>query len=117
MIPASRIQSMLTPLVALPLLLATTLDAPVSAPARLSAGVSTVALGDASRRDSEPSLESSPRAPEPGLRRSWSAVGCQVVQADARPPWRGWTAAEGAGSVRDGRVLKSRTRGPPCRVS
>src|SRR5262245_2627851 len=108
---------MLTPAVALPLLLATALGASSSAPARSLAGVSAEAPTSASRPDPAPSLESSPRPPEPTLRRSWSAVGCDVVEAGVPAPLRGGVARESAGDPEDGRVRRTQPRGPPRRVS
>jgi hypothetical protein len=107
---------MLTQLVALPLLLATSLDAPALASTRSRTDVSAEAPGGDFRRDPAPSIESSPRPPEPGLRRVWSAVGCEPVDAGARPPLRGRVTTDSARATEDGRVRKSRTRGPPCRV-
>lgn len=108
---------MLTPAVALPLLLATALDASSPAPARSRADVSPTVLTDAVPPEPAPSLESSPRPPEPGLRRAWSAVGCQVVQASAPAPLRRGIAAESARATADGRVRRIGARGPPRRVS
>ena len=108
---------MLTPAVALPLLLATALDASSPAPVRSRMDVSAAAPSGACRPEPAPSLESSPRAPEPGLRRIWSAVGCQVVRAGALAPLRGGMTREAARTPGDGRVRRLRTRGPPCRVS
>ena len=109
---------MLTPAVALSLLLATALGASSPAPVRPQASVSAVAPTVPSRPDPAPSLESSPRTPEPGLRRTWSAVGgCQVVRAGAPAPLQGGLAWEAASATEDGRVRHSRTRGPPRRVS
>ena len=103
---------MLTPAAALPLLLATALDASSPAPMRSRRDVSAPAPSGACRTGSAPSLESSPRAPGPGLRRIWSAVGCEVVQAGALAPLRDGMTRETAGTAGDGRVRRLRTRGP-----
>jgi hypothetical protein len=108
---------MLSPVLALPLLLATALSASSEAPARPPADVSAAAPIADFRSDPVPTLESSPRTPEPALRRVWSAVGCQVVQTGAPAPLRGRVASEAARAIQDHRVLRIRTRGPPRRVS
>lgn len=107
---------MLIPLAALPLL-AATLDAPAAAPAWPPAD----AYAASPRRETEappaPSIESSPRIPEPALRRTWCAVGTEVARAG--PPV---AAGRGIGSPAaratvEGRVQRLRTRGPPRRES
>jgi hypothetical protein len=108
---------MLTPAVALPLLLATALDASSPAPVRPRGVVSPAAVSGAARPEPAPSLESSPRPLEPGLRRSWSAVGCLVLRAGALAPLRGGIAPESARATEDGRVRRIGARGPPRRVS
>lgn len=106
---------MLTVAVALPLLLATSLGAP--APARFRAGVSEAVPSSCCRHEPAPSLESSPRPPEPSLRRSWSALGCQVVAAGVPAPLRGGVAREAAGATTDGQAAAIQPRGPPRRDS
>jgi len=108
---------MLTPLVALPLLLATALDAPAAAPTRLRVGPSLATIASLPQRPPAPSLESSLRLPEPVLRRTWCAEGSEMTRADAAGLVGRGTARHMAMALREGRIQRLKTRGPPRRRS
>jgi hypothetical protein len=104
---------MLTQLVALPLLLAATLDAPQPETIRPRVGASAAALGSVPQPPPVPSLESSPRLPEPVLRRTWCAEGSEATQAGASGPVGRGITKTAALALADGRIQRPRPRGPP----
>jgi hypothetical protein len=106
---------MLITVAALPLLLAATLDAPAAAHPRL--GAEPRAAEPLRAHEAPPrSIESSPRAPEPALRRTWSAVGCRVAQVAAPAVQRAMAAPGAASAVAKVEAYRLRTRGPPVAI-
>jgi len=106
---------MLTPLAALPLVLATALGAPSPASTRTGGERGGAAFWDDTRPESVPSIESCPRTPDPVLRRC-SALGRQALQEGAPTLLRGGIRPAIAMTVEDGRVRRLPSRGPPRRV-
>jgi hypothetical protein len=107
---------MLTPLAALPLVLATALGVPTPASSRAGRDPGGGASWDATRPESMPSLETSPRVPDPVLRRCWSALGRDADQLGAPTLLRGGIRPATAMTTEDGRARQLPSRGPPRRV-
>jgi hypothetical protein len=109
---------MLSPVAALPLLLAATLDAPpVAAPARPTVDSYAAEYERRTEAPPAPTIESSPRLPEPSLRRSGYAEGSDQARAGQPGATDSNLASPAARRVGEGRVQRLRTRGPPQRES
>src|SRR5262245_47015803 len=108
---------MLTPLAALPLLLAATLDAPPPAPTRPRADSYASAPQRTQEAPPAPSIEGAPRLPEPALRRAWCAEGSDTAESgQPRAVGRGVTSPD-VDADENVCVRRLRTRGPPSRES
>lgn len=104
---------MLTPLAALPLVVATALDVASPTLARAGSDRAGAASWDHARPAPKPSLETCPRVPDPVLRRCWSALGCHADQPGAPTLVHGGIGSATAISTEDGRVRRLASRGPP----